>query len=165
MRAKIDVWLILQLSAVAASTANSTARWFNTGNGPGNPRHIGQTLLLGGSPNWVEQPQKILVRVRSWTWTSNPMTGSYLDCAATGASGVVAIDLIIVASAADQALRASFGTRWRCAAFFYACAMPPKDRTATACPPRVPATCREHRPTAMPSRRKRPPGHSDRKSV
>src|ERR1035437_7495737 len=87
----MDVWLILQLSAVAASTANSTARWFNTGNGPGRPRHTGQTLVFGGSPNWVEQPQKILVRVSSWTWTSSPMTGSYLHCAATGASGVVAM--------------------------------------------------------------------------
>src|ERR1017187_2818950 len=89
MRAKIDVWLILKLSDVAASTANSTARWFNTGNGPGKPRHTGQTLLFGGSPNWVEQAQKILVRVRSWTWTSNPMTGSHLERAPTRTPGVV----------------------------------------------------------------------------
>ena len=28
----------------------------------------------------VEQPQKIFVAVVSWTWTSRPMTGSYLVC-------------------------------------------------------------------------------------
>jgi len=44
----------------------------------GEPRQTGHTLEFGGSPNRVEQPQKILVLVRSWTWTSKPMTGSYL---------------------------------------------------------------------------------------
>jgi hypothetical protein len=34
-------------------------------------------LELGASPNRVEQPQKILVLVFSWTWTSKPITGSY----------------------------------------------------------------------------------------
>ena len=33
---------------------------------------------VGSAPKLVEQPQKILVSVRSWTWTSRPMTGSYL---------------------------------------------------------------------------------------
>src|SRR5271157_3383160 len=94
-----------QFSAVAARTANSTARRFSTGSGPGNPRHTGQTFVLGGSPKRVEQPQKILVRVRSWTWTSSPMTGSCLERAATGVSGVVAMTLIIVAGAVDGALR------------------------------------------------------------
>src|ERR1039458_8876391 len=83
--------LTWQLSAIEASTANSTACRLSTGSGPGNPRHTGHTLVFGGLPNWVEQPQKILVLVRSWTWTSSPMTGSYLDCVATGASGVVTI--------------------------------------------------------------------------
>src|SRR5580704_8661203 len=82
-----------QLSAVDASTANSTARLFSTGSGPGIPKHTGQTWVLGGSPKWVEQPQKILVLVSSWTWTSKPITGSYLERTATGASGVVAIML------------------------------------------------------------------------
>src|ERR1035438_9919968 len=83
--------LIWQLSAIEASIANSTAWRLSTGSGPGNPRHTGHTLVFGGLPNWVEQPQKILVLVRSWTWTSSPMTGSYLDRVATGASGVVTI--------------------------------------------------------------------------
>src|ERR1035441_7095528 len=83
--------LIWQLSAIEASIANSTAWRLSTGSGPGNPRHTGHTLVFGGLPNWVEQPQKILVLVRSWTWTSSPMTGSYLDCVATGDAGVVTI--------------------------------------------------------------------------
>jgi hypothetical protein len=33
---------------------------------PGMPRQTGQTWVLGGAPNSVEQPQKILVRVLSW---------------------------------------------------------------------------------------------------
>src|SRR5437879_53535 len=57
--------------------AISTARLFRTGRVPGRPRHTGQTLVFGGSPKRVEQPQKIFVFVRSWTWTSRPMTGSY----------------------------------------------------------------------------------------
>ena len=40
------------------------------------PRHTGQVWVLGGAPNWVEQPQKILVAVLSWACTSSPMTGS-----------------------------------------------------------------------------------------
>src|SRR6478672_6004376 len=68
-----------QCRAWAARTANSTARWFSTGNAPGNPRHTGQTLVLGGAPNCVEQPQKILVCVSSWTCTSSPITGSYFS--------------------------------------------------------------------------------------
>src|SRR5881398_446387 len=37
----------------------------------------GCSTRFGGSPKRVEQPQKILVLVRSCTWTSRPMTGSY----------------------------------------------------------------------------------------
>src|SRR5215475_5742448 len=88
-----------QFSAVAASTANSTARLFSTGRAPGKPRHTGQTLVFGGSPKCVEQPQKIFVFVSSWTCTSSPMTGSYLELVATEASGVVAMMSIIGESA------------------------------------------------------------------
>src|ERR1022692_2161540 len=63
--------------ARAAWIAISRARAFNTGSAPGRPRHTGQTLVLGGAPKPVGHPQKILVRVLSWTCTSNPITGSY----------------------------------------------------------------------------------------
>jgi len=39
---------------------------------------LGQMLVFGAAPNLAEHPQKALVWVRSWTWTSRPMTGSYL---------------------------------------------------------------------------------------
>ena len=68
--------------------AISTARLFTTGRVPGKPRHTGQTLVFGGSPNRVEQPQKIFVLVSSWTWTSKPMTGSYF--ASTSGAGEAA---------------------------------------------------------------------------
>src|ERR1700757_1725821 len=64
--------------ARAARMAISTARLLRNGSVPGRPRQIGQTLEFGESPKRVEQPQKIFVLVRSWTWTSRPMTGSYL---------------------------------------------------------------------------------------
>jgi hypothetical protein len=35
---------------------------------------VGQTCVFGGEPNFVEQPQKSLVCVSSWTWTSSPIT-------------------------------------------------------------------------------------------
>src|SRR5579863_8002590 len=63
--------------ANAAWIAISSARPFKTGSAPGCPRHTGQTFVLGGAPNPVAQPQKILVRVFSWTCTSSPITGSY----------------------------------------------------------------------------------------
>jgi hypothetical protein len=87
----MDVSLMRQFSAMAASVANSTAFLFNTGSAPGSPRQTGQTLVFGGSPKRVEQEQKILVAVSSWMWTSSPMTGSYLARAATDVSGVVTI--------------------------------------------------------------------------
>jgi hypothetical protein len=37
----------------------------------------GQAWVLGSSPNKVEHPQKIFDRVKSWAWTSSPITGSY----------------------------------------------------------------------------------------
>src|SRR5208337_4416741 len=67
-----------QLSAIAAFMAMMTASRFRTGSAPGKPRHTGQTCVLGGSPKRVEQEQKILDLVRSWTCTSRPITASYL---------------------------------------------------------------------------------------
>jgi len=91
LRAKMDVWLMRQPSAIAASTAKSTAFRFRTGRAPGSPRQTGQTLVLGGSPKRVEHEQKILVAVKSWTCTSSPITGSNFERAATEVPGVVAI--------------------------------------------------------------------------
>src|SRR5574340_557141 len=83
--------LTWQLSAMAASTAYSTALRLSTGSAPGRPRHTGQTLRLGGSPKRVEQEQKILLSVSSWTCTSSPITGSYRARTAAEISCVVAI--------------------------------------------------------------------------
>src|SRR5579862_77173 len=68
----------VQLRASAASVANSTAFSLSTGSAPGRPRQTGQMLVLGSEPNRLAQPQKALVAVRSCTWTSSPITGSYL---------------------------------------------------------------------------------------
>ena len=54
--------------------ANSTTCRLSTGSTPGIPRQTGQTCELGSPPKAVEQPQKILLRVRSWAWTSIPIT-------------------------------------------------------------------------------------------
>ncbi len=80
-----------QFRAMAASVANSTAFLFRTGRAPGIPRQTGQTLVLGGAPKRVEHEQKIFVAVRRWTWTSSPITGSNLGCAAMDFSAVVAM--------------------------------------------------------------------------
>src|SRR5437016_1994975 len=82
---------IWQFSASAASTANSTARLFSTGNAPGSPRHTGQTFVFGAAPNLLEHPQNALVWVSSWTWTSNPITASYFEAAETAFSTEAAI--------------------------------------------------------------------------
>src|ERR1700690_3395082 len=87
----MEVSLMRHPSAIAASTANSTALRVSTGSAPGRPRQTGHTLVFGGLPKRVEHEQKILVTVKSWTCTSSPMTGSYLARAATEVSGVVAI--------------------------------------------------------------------------
>src|ERR1700730_3998422 len=87
----MEVSLMRQASAIAASAANSTASRFSTGKAPGRPRQTGQTLVFGGLPKRVEQEQKIFDTVRRWTCTSRPITGSYLARAATEVSGVVAI--------------------------------------------------------------------------
>src|ERR1700757_2399365 len=81
--------------ASAARTANSTALRFSTGRAPGSPRHTGHTFVLGGSPKRVEQEQKILLAVRSWTWTSSPITGSYFARAVMVDSELVTIRAII----------------------------------------------------------------------
>src|SRR3954465_10695870 len=101
----MDCSLMRQFSAMAASTANSTAARFSTGSGPGRPRHTGQTFVFGGAPNFVEQPQKILLAVSSWTCTSSPITGSYEVAAAadelasvvrkSSCASVVDVDLVI----------------------------------------------------------------------
>jgi len=41
---------ISQWIAFDASTANSTARRFNTGNAPGSPRQFGQMCVFGSPP-------------------------------------------------------------------------------------------------------------------
>src|SRR5438067_13855465 len=87
----MDVSLMRQFSAMAASTAYSTAFLLSTGSAPGRPRQTGQTLVLGGAPNCVEQPQKIFVCVSSCTCTSRPMTGSYFSCTRTASSLLLAI--------------------------------------------------------------------------
>src|SRR6266702_4916924 len=63
--------------AIEAKVANSTALRFSTGRAPGNPRHTGQILVFGSSPNFGEQLQKAFVSVSSCKWTSRPITGSY----------------------------------------------------------------------------------------
>jgi hypothetical protein len=52
--------------------------------------------VLGGAPKAVEQPQKILVRVLSWAWTSSPMTGvnSMVFRALFNVSSEASIDVI-----------------------------------------------------------------------
>ena len=70
-------WFILQFTARAIFIANSTEVLFNTGKTPGMPRHTGQVWVLGSAPNFAEQGQKSLDLVRSWAWTSSPITVSY----------------------------------------------------------------------------------------
>src|SRR5436853_6650362 len=67
---------IRQPKALPALIAITTAPLFSAGKAPGKPRQTAQTCVFGGAPNRVEQPQKILLRVRSWACTSRPITGS-----------------------------------------------------------------------------------------
>src|SRR5208282_2972705 len=87
----METSLMRHSKAIAASAANSTAFLFNTGNAPGSPRHTGHTFVFGGSPKRVEHEQKIFDAVRSCTWTSSPMTGSYLARRSSETAEVVAI--------------------------------------------------------------------------
>src|SRR5580700_5318666 len=95
-----------QPSAIAASTAKSTALRFNTGNAPGSPRQTGQTFVFGGSPKRVEQEQNILDSVSSWTWTSSPMTGSYFARRSSETAGLVAISRDYIRGLRRRAARA-----------------------------------------------------------
>src|SRR3974377_531321 len=63
--------------ARAIFRANSTARRLSTGSTPGMPKHMAQICVLGNAPKVVAQPQKILLWVRRWACTSNPITASY----------------------------------------------------------------------------------------
>ena len=65
-----------QPSARPTRIVDSTATSLSTGSAPGSPRQVGQTWLLGGAPNVVEQPQNIFEAVPSSTCTSSPITGS-----------------------------------------------------------------------------------------
>src|SRR5271155_176335 len=87
----METWLMRHSNAIAARAANSTAFLFNTGNAPGRPRHTGHTFVFGGSPKRVEHEQKIFDAVRSCTWTSSPMTGSYFARRSSEMADVVAI--------------------------------------------------------------------------
>src|SRR6058998_2584985 len=84
---------MVQLSAMPARMAISTASRLSTGNAPGSPMHTGQTLVLGGAPKLVGQPQKILLAVASCTCTSRPITGSYLEITAGEASSATGEDI------------------------------------------------------------------------
>jgi hypothetical protein len=87
----METSLIRHSKAIAARAANSTAFRFSTGKAPGSPRHTGHTFVFGGSPKRVEHEQKIFDAVRSCTWTSSPMTGSYFASKSSEMAGVVAI--------------------------------------------------------------------------
>src|SRR5277367_517 len=78
--------------ALAANTANSTARRFNTGSAPGSPRQVGQTCVFGSPPYRFTHPQKAFDSVSSCTWTSSPITGWYF--ARTSGESRVAVDII-----------------------------------------------------------------------
>src|ERR1019366_10114209 len=87
----METSLMRHSKAIAARAANSTAFRFSTGKAPGSPRHTGQTFVFGGSPKRVEHEQKIFDAVSNCTWTSSPMTGSYLASRSAETAGVVAI--------------------------------------------------------------------------
>src|SRR6266581_5031387 len=91
---------MLQFRARPLLIASSTASRLNTGRAPGRPRHTGQTLVFGGAPKLVGQPQKILLAVASWTCTSRPITGSYLEITSGGASSATGEDIETIIGAA-----------------------------------------------------------------
>src|ERR1700684_3902048 len=69
--------------------------------------HTGQTFEFAGAPNPVGQPQKIFVRVLSWTCTSNPMTGSYLPISSGVAIAGALEDMLHYKSAHPPCVTAS----------------------------------------------------------
>src|SRR5271156_3106245 len=87
----METSLMRHCKAIDARTANSTAFRFSTGKAPGSPRHTGHTFVFGELPKRVEQEQKIFDAVRSWTWTSSPITGSYFARRSSERAEVVAI--------------------------------------------------------------------------
>ena len=74
-----------------------------TGSAPGSPRQTGQTWRFGPAPsNAVEHEQNIFDAVRSWQWTSMPMTASYrVSGSAVGVTvaGDIAVESRTVAAA------------------------------------------------------------------
>ena len=69
-----------QWRANEALIPKMTAWRFKTGSAPGRPRVTGSVCVFAGLPKAVEERLKSLVFVPSCTWTSSPMTGSYVDC-------------------------------------------------------------------------------------
>jgi hypothetical protein len=55
---------------------NSIAAWLITGKLPGWPEHTGQIWVLVSAPKALAHEQNILLLVKSWAWTSNPITDS-----------------------------------------------------------------------------------------
>src|SRR5215470_8753984 len=94
---------MLQLSAMPARMAISTASRLSTGNAPGSPMHTGQTFVLGGAPKLFGQPQKILLAAASCTCTSKPMTGSYLEITAGEAGSATGEDIETIIGARKSA--------------------------------------------------------------
>src|SRR5271165_7251462 len=87
----METSLMRHSKAIAARTANSTAFRFSTGKAPGSPRQTGHTFVFGGSPKRVEHEQKIFDAVSSCTWTSSPITASYLASRSEETAAGVAI--------------------------------------------------------------------------
>src|SRR5439155_15279756 len=83
---------------------NSTARRLITGRTPGIPWQTGYVWLLGTAPNVVAQPQNIFERVRSWAWTSRPMTVSIVAGAASPAFTVGGLPEVRCGSGRSYAL-------------------------------------------------------------
>src|SRR5690606_9740908 len=59
--------------------ARSTAPRLSTGSTPGSAMSTALVWRLGSAPNAVLAPEKILLAVLSWAWTSSPMTTSQSD--------------------------------------------------------------------------------------
>jgi hypothetical protein len=84
LRSNFDRSKILQWSAIETNTPFRSASSFKTGNTPGWPMQTGHIAKLGvvsaftaASPQEAfGHEQNILLFVLSWTWTSNPMTGT-----------------------------------------------------------------------------------------
>jgi len=68
---------ISQSSASPSRIVHSTACRFITGSAPGKPRQTGHVCVFSPAPKPVWQRQNIFEAVRSWAWTSIPMTVSY----------------------------------------------------------------------------------------